>query len=91
MRTVGEPEAETSLSTLLDQVQGGEEVTITRGGEAVAKLIGVGHHETLEELRRPQRQAEIAAAMKSIRGRAKALKSKFDWGEIKAWRDEGRR
>ncbi len=91
MRTVAEPEAETSLPALLDQVQGGEEVTITRGGEAVARLVRVGRHETLEELRRPQRQAEIAVAMKSIRDRAKALKSEFDWEEIKLWRDEGRR
>lgn len=91
MRTVAEPEAGTSLPALLDQVQRGEEVTITRGGKAVAKLVRVGRNETLEELHHPRRQAEIAAAMKGIRDRAKTLKSTFDWEEIKSWRDEGLR
>jgi prevent-host-death family protein len=39
MREVGVTEAETSLRALLDQVVGGEEVVITRGGKPVARMV----------------------------------------------------
>lgn len=39
MRTVGAFEAKTHLSALLDAVAAGEEVTITRHGKAVARLV----------------------------------------------------
>lgn len=39
MTTVGAFEAKTRLSQLLDRVSGGEEITITRHGEPVAKLV----------------------------------------------------
>jgi prevent-host-death family protein len=42
MRTVGTFEAKTHLSTLLEQVERGEEITITRHGRAVARLVPVG-------------------------------------------------
>jgi prevent-host-death family protein len=41
MRTVGTFEAKTHLSTLLEQVEGGEEITITKHGRAVARLVPV--------------------------------------------------
>jgi prevent-host-death family protein len=41
MRTVGAFEAKTKLSELLDKVAAGEEFTITRHGEPVAKLVPV--------------------------------------------------
>lgn len=41
MATVGAFEAKTKLSELLDMVERGEEVTITRHGEPVAKLVPV--------------------------------------------------
>ena len=41
MLTVGTFEAKTHLSRLLDRVVQGEEITITRHGEPVAKLIPV--------------------------------------------------
>jgi prevent-host-death family protein len=42
MRTVGTFEAKTHLSTLLEQVQRGEEIIITKHGRAVARLVPVG-------------------------------------------------
>ena len=39
--TVGAYEAKTHLSDLLERVQGGEEITITRHGAPVAKLVPV--------------------------------------------------
>ena len=42
MKTVGTFDAKTHLSTLLEQVERGEEITITRHGKAVARLVPVG-------------------------------------------------
>ncbi len=43
MREVGVHEAKTHLSQLLRGVEAGEEVFVTRGGRAVAKLVPVAH------------------------------------------------
>ena len=42
MRTVGTFEAKTHLSALLERVERGEEITITRHGRAVARLVPAG-------------------------------------------------
>lgn len=42
MSTVGSFEAKTKLAELLDRVESGETITITRHGKAVAKLIPAG-------------------------------------------------
>jgi prevent-host-death family protein len=39
MKTVGLAEAKTHLSALLDAVEAGDEVVITRRGQAVARLV----------------------------------------------------
>ena len=39
MSTVGSFEAKTKLAELLDRVESGETITITRRGKAVAKLV----------------------------------------------------
>jgi prevent-host-death family protein len=41
MKCVGAFEAKTHLSRLLEEVEGGEEVLITRHGRAVARLVPV--------------------------------------------------
>ena len=41
MRTVGTFAAKTHLSALLEQVARGEEITITRHGKAIARLVPV--------------------------------------------------
>jgi prevent-host-death family protein len=82
MREVGAFEAKNKLGQLLDLVERGEEVTITRHGKEVARLIPA----------RPMRSREQArAALRRIRERAEARKlGPFDWAEWKAYRDEGR-
>jgi prevent-host-death family protein len=42
MKTVGIFEARRHLSALLDQLERGEEIVITRRGKAVARLVPVG-------------------------------------------------
>ena len=82
MREVGAFEAKNRLGTLLDWVEAGEEVIITRRGKAVARLVpntsGPDARQALEAVAR-------------IRQRAKAMKTGvFDWPAWKAMRDEGR-
>ena len=82
MREIGAFEAKNKLGQLLDLVEQGEEVLITRHGKEVARLV-------------PARQArdreEARAALARIRARAeqRAL-GPFDWAEWKSFRDEGR-
>jgi prevent-host-death family protein len=75
--------ARNELSVLLDQVERGEEVVITRRGRAVAKLV---HIESTVDRRRARKAAL------QIRECAKAMKlGAFDWQEWKQYRDDGRR
>ena len=84
MRDIGAFEAKNKLGQLLDLVEQGEEITITRHGRPVARLAPI----------RPVVQGgeEARAALQRIRQRAKARKlGPFDWAEWKPLRDEGRR
>jgi prevent-host-death family protein len=47
--TVGAYQAKTHLSELLEKVEAGEEIVITRHGSAVAKLVPVKMETTAEE------------------------------------------
>jgi len=82
MKVVGAFEAKNKLGQLLDLVEQGEEVTITRHGKEVARIVPA----------RPRRGRDVAhAAIGRIRKRAEALKlGPFDWAEWKAYRDDGR-
>jgi prevent-host-death family protein len=82
MRAVGAFEAKNKLSMLLDAVERGEEILITRHGKGVARLIPD----------RPGHDADRAqAAAARIRARAEKLKGgAFDWREWKQHRDDGR-
>jgi prevent-host-death family protein len=82
MREVGAFEAKNKLGQLLDLVEQGEEVTITRHGKAIARLAPLRPAHSCEQAR---------AAVLRIRQRAEAQKlGRFDWSEWKSWRDEGR-
>ena len=82
MREVGAFEAKNKLSQLLDEVERGEEITITRHGKEVARLVPARQGFNREEAR---------AALRRIRERAQQHKlGRFDWAEWKAFRDEGR-
>ena len=82
MREVGAFEAKNKLSQLLDLVERGEEIVITRHGKEVARLV-------------PRKQAfnrdQARAAIRRIRERAEKLQlGPFEWAEWKSYRDEGR-
>lgn len=82
VKEVGAFEAKTKLGALLDLVEHGEEVMITRRGKPVAKLVPSNA--------RPDTQAAAEAAAR-IRARARKLQGgAFDWSEWKDLRDEGR-
>jgi prevent-host-death family protein len=61
MITVGAFEAKTRLSALLELVEKGEQVQITRRGKPIARLVPEG-----SLIRTPERQAEIEAAVKGL-------------------------
>ena len=82
MREVGAFEAKNKLGQLLDQVERGEEIVITRHGKQVARLV-------------PPRQVvnrdRARAAIRRIRERGEKLKlGPFEWTEWKSYRDQGR-
>jgi prevent-host-death family protein len=78
MEETGAFEAKNKLGSLLDRVERGEEIVITRHGKPVAKLVpsssGIDREQAL-------------AATRRIRLRAKGLKLVFDWPALKADRD----
>ena len=81
MLQVGAFEAKNTLGSLLDKVEDGEEIVITRHGRPVARLV-------------PNSGAvdrtQAMAAAERIRARAKILGGGFDWEALKRDRDEGR-
>lgn len=63
MREVGTLEARNSFSALLELVEKGEEITITRHGKPVAKLVPA-------KARDVERAREAAEALRAIRAQA---------------------
>ena len=85
MLQVGAFEAKTTFGSLLDRVEAGEEILITRHGKPAARLAPT---HTVTEADR----ARAHAALERMNLRAKEMKlGPFDWTEWKAYRDEGRR
>jgi prevent-host-death family protein len=78
--TVGAYDAKTHFSQLLGRVEGGEEVTITRHGAPVARLVPVKPKPT-----RRQRQHAIEAMRKLAKG------NRLGGLKIKDLINEGRR
>jgi prevent-host-death family protein len=79
---IGAFEAKNKLGHLLDLVEAGEEIVITRHGKEVARLVQVD---------RPRGREAARAAIQRIRARAQAAGGgTFDWAEWKSYRDEGR-
>jgi len=82
MQEIGAFEAKNKLAALLDRVERGEEIVITRHGKAVARLVP-----NVAAIDRSQ----VDAAIERIRDRARKLKAgAFDWDAFKADRDAGR-
>ncbi len=81
MREVGALEAKNTLGTLLDLVQRGEEIVITRQGKPVARMVREGGE-------RDRAAARAAAAR--IRARAADEKVRITPDDWRSMRDEGR-
>jgi prevent-host-death family protein len=82
MIEVGAFEAKNKLSALLDRVEQGEEVTITRHGRPVARLVPAS---------REVDRSQVQEAFQRIRDRAEQAKlGPFDWEALKADRDASR-
>ena len=86
MIEIGAFEAKNTLGSLLDRVERGEEIVITRHGKAVARLVPNTRRVDSEQAR---------AAFERIRERARKLRGKskssgLDWPSLKKLRDEGR-
>ncbi len=77
---IGAFEAKNTLGALLDRVEAGEEIVITRHGKPVAKLVP--NAATID-------REQVRAAVERIRRRAKQLGT-FDWQVLKQDRDNGR-
>ena len=80
MREVQASEAKTHLPQLLDDVERGETIVITRHGRAIARIVPEAH----------RRQEEIDSAIEGI----KALRQrtgKITLGELLSARHEGHR
>lgn len=75
-------DAKNKLSALLQQVERGGEVTITRRGKAVAKLVPAGPS---------TRALDAVQRLRALRESIAARGGRLSVAELKALRDEGRR
>ena len=74
MRTIGLAEAKAQLSALLDAVEAGDEVVITRRGQVVARLVRDSPGSSAGvALPWPQRLRRFHAGQPSLAGSAVAL------------------
>lgn len=80
MKTVSASTAKAQLLGLLDDVERGDTVVITRHGKAIARLVPNAD-------RRSDEIGRIFAEIEGIRKQTKPVTAE----EILAWRDEGRK
>ena len=81
MQEIGAFEAQNTLGALLDRVERGEEIIISRRGKPVARLVPSGSGIDLADARAAA--ASLRTLAREIQGPPKA------W--VKGYRDEGRR
>ncbi len=80
LQTIGAFEAKTHFSALLERVEHGEEIHITRHGKTVARLLPV------EETQEDQKAIDAVNTLRVLRKNIK-VKSLAEWMK---YRDEGR-
>jgi prevent-host-death family protein len=76
-------DAKNRLSALVDQVEDGHEITITRRGKPVARLVPV--------IAEADRGRVAVEKLRALRTSIAARGVSFTWDELKGYRDEGRR
>ena len=88
MQYIGAFEAKNTLCALLDRVEKGEEIVITRHGKPVARMVQPA------AAKDPRKALATLAAfkiqMQNFKDNTTGSKA-FDWSEWKAYRDEGRK
>lgn len=82
MREVGTLEARNTFSSLLERVEGGEEITITRHGKPVARMVPVSAPHDVEKAR---------SAVEAIRKLRKSVKPDPEGLTIRDYIEMGRR
>lgn len=85
MKHVGIFEAKTNLSSLIEEVEKGGEIVITRHGKPVARMVRVERRLTPEQIERRRK------AIASLREIGRRLNLGLSHEEIKAMIEEGRR
>jgi prevent-host-death family protein len=83
MDTVSLFDAKNRLSALVDEVESGNSMTITRRGKPVARLVPVACH--------TDRGRQAVSRLHALREAISRRNETFTWEELKAYRDEGRR
>lgn len=85
MREVQASEAKTHLPRLLDDVERGETLRVTRHGRAIARIVPEGAFA----------QDEVARAVAGLRAVRRAIEGRggpgVTWEELRLLRDDGRR
>lgn len=92
MKHVDIRDVEAQLPSLLEAVEGGERVVITRDGVPVAALVGWAERPGAIPAKSPSPE-EIARrrqAMNELREMARRRGQRVSLDEIKSWIDEGR-
>ena len=82
MSTIGAYEAKTKFSELLERVEKGERVTITKHGRPVAEMVPARKHD-------PERAAEGFRRMRELAKRVNL--DDLTWEDLSKMRDEGKR
>ena len=82
MATVGAFEAKTHFAQLLQRVERGEEIVITRRGKQVARLVPAAT--------KPDKEAALAVFRRLRERASRSGLDKFEWAEWRAYRDQGR-
>jgi prevent-host-death family protein len=83
MDTVSLFDAKNQLSAIIDLVEEGQEVTITRRGKPVARLVPVAA--------KNEQGRNAVETLRGLRARIAARGERFTRDELKAYRDDGRR
>ena len=87
MKHVGIFEAKTNLSSLIEEVEKGGEIVITRHGKPVARLTRA----RMDKPYTPEQVAERRKALMELREFGRSLNIKATQEEIKSWIREGQR
>ena len=85
MKHVGMFEAKTNLSSLVEEVEKGGEVIITRHGKPVVKLVRAEDQVTADEIARRRKAMMELREMARKRGGPRITHE-----EIKSWMEDGR-